>query len=345
MNEWKWKINRKAAYVLIEIANIGIFCWKHISKGASCDNPELEAVRLRYVEALGQRNVSKSTISLYDYVLRKTLVFAGVETLDDLDSLSPASVQRAISGFSTICNKRSMATVLPILRAQLNYYHEVGLARSDLSGIVMSPFVQRYSVATYIAKADQENLILHLDTGTKRNKAIVLLALKLGLRDCDICNLMFRDIDWRKDRITLNQEKTGEPLILPLLADVGNALADYILNERPKRDDHYPYVFLREQAPHSKLASIYHICAKLLEQQHVKPVNGSARGAHTYRYSMVHNLLAAKVPHQVITDALGHSSKESDKPYISMEDSMLKLCALDLSVVGKVSWKGGASNA
>jgi len=344
MKEWKWKINRKAAYVLVEVANTGEFHWNSISKGTSSDNPELEAIRLRYIKTLEQRNLSKSTIILYDYVLRKLLLFVNFETLNDLASLNPASVQQIILNFSEICNKRSMATVIPILRSLLNYMHKEGLIRLNLSGVVMSAFIHRGSVATYISVPDQERLVVKLGDMSKRNKAIVLLALKLGLRDCDICSLTFKDIDWRRDRIILNQEKTGEPLILPLFPDVGNALTEYILNERPKREDRYQYVFLREQAPHNKLSSVYHICANLLNKLSIKPVNGNTKGLHTLRYSMVHRLLSAKVPHQVITDALGHTSKESDKPYISMEDSMLRMCALDLSVIGRVSWEGGSSN-
>jgi integrase len=151
-------------------------------------------------------------------------------------------------------------------------------------------------------------------------------------------------IDWRDDRIRLIQKKTGEPLVLPLLSDVGNALMDYILNERPKRTDNYPYIFLRRQAPHQKLTSVYPICSRLLRCLGIKPVNGTATGVHLFRYSIAHKLLAAKVPHQVITDALGHTSKESDKPYLSMDESMLRMCALDLSDIGRISWKGGASN-
>jgi len=344
MNEWKWKINRKAAYVLIEVANTGRFSWKSINKGTSSDNPELENIRQSYMRELEQRNFSKSTITLYDFVLRKMLYFAGFKVLNDLASFSTTLIQHIILSFSKICNKRSMATILPILRSQLRYFFDVGVIQTDLSGIVMSAFVQKGSVATYISKPDQEKLIIKLDDVTKRNKAIVLIALKLGLRDCDICSLTFDDIDWRKDIISLNQEKTGEPLILPLFPDVGNALTDYILNERPKRADRYQYVFLREQAPYNKLASVYHICSKLFNQLNINPINGNTRGPHTLRYSMVHRLLSAKVPHQVITDALGHTSKESNKPYISMEDNMLRMCALDLSVIGKVSWEGGASN-
>ena len=344
MKEWKWKINRKAAYVLIEVANTGGFRWKSLGKDVRFGNPELESIRQQYIISLEQRNFSISTVTLYDFVLRKMISIANVETMGDIAAFDPAKIQLIILGFSQICSKRSMSTILPILRSQLGYLHKVGLLQSDLSGIVMSAFVQKGSVATYISKPDQEKLVNRLEDDTKRNKAIVLLALKLGLRESDICGLTFNDIDWLKDRISLNQEKTGEPLVLPLFPDVGNALLDYILNERPKQNDKYQYVFLREQAPHNKLSTVYHICSKLLNQLNIDPVNGSAKGAHTFRYSMVHRLLSAKVPHQVITDALGHTSKESDKPYISMEDSMLRMCALDLSVIGKLSWKGGVSN-
>ena len=65
----------------------------------------------------------------------------------------------------------------------------------------------------------------------------------------DIAGLRLGDIDWRAGRITVTQHKTGAMLTLPLLADVGEAIADYLLDGRPadRRDDH---VFLRAQAPH-----------------------------------------------------------------------------------------------
>lgn len=208
----------------------------------------------------------------------------------------------------------------------------------------MGCFVQRSSVAAYLSEKDQAELVAQLEKESKRNKAIILLAMHLGLRDCDICNLTFQSIDWQNDKISLVQTKTDEPITLPLLPDIGNALMDYILNERPKRTDHYPYIFLREKAPHHKLSTVYLICSKLFSLLEIKPINGKSKGVKLFRYSIVHKLLAAKVPHQVITDVLGHTSKESDKPYLSMEDSMLKMCALDLSVIGRISWKEGALN-
>jgi len=344
MKEWKWKINRKAAQILIEVANTGHFHWGMIRKKISCNTPEMEHIRQQYLDSLKQKNLSRSTIGLHDYVFRKMVEFSRIETQGDLLSLTPEAVRLVITKLAGICRRQSMATILLVLRSILNSLHKDGLIKKELSGMVMGTFVQKGSVATYIGAKDQAKLVTELDNESKRTKAIILFALRLGLRDCDICNLTFQEIDWQHDRIKLVQKKTGNPLVLPLLPNVGNALMDYILNERPKRDDHYPYIFLRKQAPYNRLASVYFICSKLLIRMKIKPVNGTATGVHIFRYSMVHNLLAAKVPHQVITDTLGHTSKESDKPYLSMEESMLRMCALDLSVIGRITWEGRGIN-
>lgn len=339
MKEWKWKINRKAVYVLMEVARIGCFHWEIIKKDLRCNIPRIEYIRQKYLNSLKQKNLSQSTIKLHDYVFRKTIEHAGIKTQEDIVSLEPEAIQSIISKFANNCCKRSMATILPILRSMLKFLYTGSLIKRDLSGMVMGGFVQRGSVAAYITKKDQMELVTGLENESKRTKAIILLALHLGLRDCDICNLTFHEIDWQHDRIRLIQKKTGKPLVLPLLSDVGNALMDYILNERPKRTDQYPYIFLRKQAPYNKLTSVYSTCSKLLNKLGIKPVNGNAAGVHLFRYSLVHRLLATKVPHQVIKDTLGHTSKESDKPYLSMTESMLRMCALDLSVIGRITWK------
>jgi len=342
VKEWKWKINRKAAHVLIEVANSGQFHWTLIKPGIQCAAMEIKSIRDHYLSSLKHRNLSKSTIYLHDYVFRKFMTFLEINTVNDLFHLSPKSVQRAIISFTGICNRRSMATIIPILRSLLTSIYESGYVQRDLSGVVISGFVQRGSVAGYISLEDEALLLYNIEKEPKRTKAIILLALKLGLRDCDICNLTFGELDWCNDKIRLVQKKNGNPLVLPMLPDVGNALMEYILSERPKRDDKYPYIFLRKQAPYNKIASAYNTCSRLLKRLEIKPVNSHATGTHVFRYTMVHRLLAVKTPHQVITDTLGHTSKESDKPYLSMEESMLRLCALDLSVIGNVSWKGGA---
>jgi integrase len=338
MKEWKWKINRKAAYVLIEVADSGRFRWSTISQDLRIADEGLEEVRGRYLFDLKSHNLQPATISLHDYVFRFALGHARITTLFELRSLSPDHIRDVVTGFSSVCSRRSLSTILPIVRKVLDFLYEEGFVRSRLSGMVMGAFVQRGNVAAYISPDDEEKLLVEIERGSRRDKAIVLLLLRLGLRECDICELTLQEIEWQNDRIGLVQKKTGRLLALPLLPDVGNALMDYITEERPNRDDGYPYVFLRKQAPYNRLSSLYHLCSGLAKRLKITPVSGHTLGAHLYRYTLVHRLLNVHVPHQVITDILGHASKESDKPYLSMEESMLRACALDLSVIGKVSW-------
>src|SRR5665647_3613758 len=103
MKEWKWKINRKAAYVLKEVAETGCFHWGMIQKAVSCNSTEIEAIRLQYQDFLMQKNLSKSTVSLHDYVFRKTIDFSKMNTLGDLYYLSPGQVQRTIIKFAEVC--------------------------------------------------------------------------------------------------------------------------------------------------------------------------------------------------------------------------------------------------
>ncbi|NLC26214.1 MAG: tyrosine-type recombinase/integrase [Fastidiosipila sp.] len=171
------------------------------------------------------------------------------------------------------------------------------------------------------------------------------LALRLGLRDSDICGLRFSQIDWMNEQIILEQKKTDVRLCLPLLEDVGNAIVDYIMNERPEAAKDCPFVFVRKQAPYKKLETMYMICSRLLDLAQVKTVNGHRRGVHVCRYTLTHKLLLKKVPHQLITDVLGHVSKESDKPYLSMEEQMLRECPLDFSLIGQKYWEEGVYHA
>ncbi len=340
MKRWKWKTYRKAIHILCEVAETGVFHWRHISKQTTLmKNPEFEKIRFEYRVFLTCKNLQKNTVELYDYVFRQAIKYFRVTTVEGLFSLKPEDIRYVISGFAAICNNESMTTILPILRSILKELHSRGWIENDISGAVISGYIRKRSVSAYILPEDEKHLVEQLDNESKRNKAIILLALRLGLRDCDITRLTFDEIDWVNDRIIIDQKKTGNPLKLPLLPEVGNALMDYIENERPKHKDRYRYIFLREQAPYNKLSSVYQICSRLLLKLGITPVNGNKKGVHLFRYSLVHKLLKAKVPHQVITETLGHTSKESDKPYLSMEESMLRQCALDLSIIGSISWE------
>ena len=71
------------------------------------------------------------------------------------------------------------------------------------------------------------------------------------MRAVDVCNIKLSDIDWNKDIIYIKQQKTGMALNIPLRKSYGNAIVDYILNERPECTS--KYLFVRELAPFTRL--------------------------------------------------------------------------------------------
>jgi integrase len=343
MKTWKWKINRKAAYVLIEAAETGTVQWRLFPWcDRSCGDLELDHLRDQYIHDQASGNLESATLCLYEYDFRYSMKHGSISKHSQLVQINPETVTKIIEGFSHDCNKRSMATILPIIRKILRYLYEKQVVKRDYSGMVMPGFIQKNHVTTYICADDDVKLKQALKNESARNRAIILLALKLGLRDTDICELQFTSIDWNQDCLHIPQKKTDEPLCLPLLEEVGNAIMEYILTERPLPEDGYPYVFRRKQAPYKKITSAYMVCAHFLEKNDIHTMNKGSKGVHVFRYTLVNRLLRKKVPHQIITDTLGHRSKESDKPYLSMEADMLRLCALDLSIIGSISWKGDA---
>lgn len=342
LHEWKRKIRRRAVCVLIEVADTGSFKWKlFLSRQVCCAEHTLEELRQQYLAFLRTQNLENRTIDLYDYSFRSMIEGLGIGTVSDLGTLKPEQIQEMLVFMSGKLNLNSRGTVFPIIRQILSYLYSAGYTETDFSGMVLTPVYQRMHLRPYITAPDEGKLYRVMERAPLRNKAMMRLALRLGLRDIDICNLRFSQIDWNNDQIILEQEKTGVTLCLPLLEDVGNAIMEYIMNERPEAAKDYPFVFVREQAPFKKLESMYPVCAGLLRQAEIRTVNRESRGTHVCRYTLTHKLLLNKVPHQVITDTLGHVSKESDKPYLSMEEQMLRECPLDLSLIGQKYWEEG----
>lgn len=334
-------MHRKAALILKEIAETGHFQWKRVQRNpiGEMDNSGLEIIRRKYLAYLKENNYSERTIRQRDYVFRRSVEFAGICTSIDLFTLSVSGVGDILKGFAKCYS--DMSVITPVIRMMLRYFYEQGLLEENRADMVMTPFCHHGTLPCYIPAEEDCKFYAALELETKRNAAIILLARKLGLRAIDICNLTFSQIDWEEDKIRLNQAKTGEPLVLPLLPEVGNAIFEYIREERPKGNDGYPYVFLRSQAPFTKLTRLYGISEKFLKRTGIKRKNGTQRGTHLYRRTLTNRLLRDEVPHQVITDALGHVSKESDKPYIPMEEYMLRQCAIGLEQIGIKSWEGG----
>jgi integrase len=161
-----------------------------------------------------------------------------------------------------------------------------------------------------------------------RDAAITLLALTTGLRACDIIGLRLSDIDWRSRTAAIVQQKTHNPLTVPLVELVVAKLADYVLDDRPASTD--GHLFLRGKAPHVRLAghaSIYRVTAQVFRQAGVSEVKA---GCRLLRHNAASNLLRAAVPLPTISAVLGHASVESTNLYMSVDRDRLLDCVLDV---------------
>jgi integrase len=163
-----------------------------------------------------------------------------------------------------------------------------------------------------------------------RDRSIGMLLYFTGLRGCDIAKLRFENIDWSKDEIHLTQSKTGIPINLPLRPTVGNALYDYIVNERPKSVERH--IFLGSVLPHDPISAdtIWPISAKIYEAARVRQSEGNRRGSHLFRYHFASSLAEHGISQPVISETLGHEFSGSLDYYLAADMVHLRECALSI---------------
>jgi integrase len=163
-----------------------------------------------------------------------------------------------------------------------------------------------------------------------RDKAIGTLALIYGLRCCDIAKLKVDEVDFDADEISVCQQKTAVPLVLPITASAGNAIYDYAESERPKNGSEF--IFLSENRPYGRLTegSVGNIAAKIMAVAGIRQNEGDRKGFHIFRHRLATELLGNGVPQPIISKIAGHTSPDSLEPYLSADFIHLKECALSI---------------
>lgn len=166
---------------------------------------------------------------------------------------------------------------------------------------------------------------------TLRDRAIGKLAYYIGFRCCDIATMELASIDWECDLIKIKQQKTDVPLELPLTAIVGNAIYDYLINERPQVD--CPILFLTRQGPNRGMnsSSICRVATRIMDEAGIRQSKGDRKGFHVFRHHLATTLLNNNVPQAVISDTLGHTAPESVEVYLMADFIHLKECSLSIA--------------
>jgi len=212
----------------------------------------------------------------------------------------------------------------------LQYAFRHDLVSEDFSAVV--PAVTRHTpVPSVYTPEEVETLLACIDrsgqTG-RRNYAITMIAARLGLRSCDIAALKFENILFDQDIIKIEQVKTKEPHILPLLPEVRAALADYVENERTACGS--DFIFMKVNVPRvepMRPHSIYDIVSRAFEKTKIDP-RGRKRGPHALRASLATALLDEGNSYATIRKALGQVAPDAVRSYVKVEVEHLRSCGL-----------------
>lgn len=219
------------------------------------------------------------------------------------------------------------------LRRFLSYLYGQKVIDTDLSlGLYGIKEFRSQSVLTFYYPSEVKLIEEAVDRSTKKGKqdyAIILLATRLGLRASDIRHLKFSNLDWEKNEIRLTQYKTGRKITLPLLAEVGEALIDYIKNSRPIAIN-IKEIFVTNSRPYRPYQNIGGITAKYIKMANIE-VNGRHRGLHSLRHSLATALMNEGNSIHVISRVLGHRSSDSTMRYLGVDLKGLLLCSHEVT--------------
>jgi site-specific recombinase XerD len=166
----------------------------------------------------------------------------------------------------------------------------------------------------------------------RRDRAVLLLLARLGLRACEIVRLALDDIDWDQAQLRV-RGKGGRQSLLPLPADVGAAIAGYLQRGRPVCEDRH--LFLRSLAPIRGLLEgsdgVGSIVRYALDRA---KVDAPHRGSHQFRHALAAHMLRQGASLSEIGQLLRHRSPQSTSIYAKVDLEALRTLVM--------AWPGGA---
>ena len=215
-------------------------------------------------------------------------------------------------------------------RVFLRYLRWEGIIEEELDRVVPTvPYWRLVSIPRHLPWKQVRTLIDSVDTSTpigKRDKAVLLLIARLGLRNQEARTLQFVNVAWRAAEIRLSQTKTRRERVVPLPQDVGDAIADYVLHGRPHVD--VPYVFVRHQVPRGPLTTSHGIGDIVRRHLQRAGLSAPSYGAYLLRHSLATRMVNRGVPIKEVADTLGHVSIDTTAIYTKVDTTSLAAVAM-----------------
>ena len=276
-----------------------------------------------------ERGLSQATLLNYVPVIEQFLCERFSDKAPNVRALCAADVTGFVVRQAHRLSPVRAKLVVAALRSFFRYLRHRGSISKDLLGCI--PTVPNWSLSTlprFLPTDDVERILQGCDRKTsigRRNYAILLLLARLGLRAGEVVGLNLDDIDWTKRQIMI-QGKGGTSVPLPLAPDVGEALAAYLRNDRPRCSTRR--VFIRQRAPIVGLGNSSTISALVMRALKHAGVESVHKGAHVLRHSLATSLLRQGGSLDEIGELLRHRSPNTTAIYAKVDVTALHTLAL-----------------
>ena len=281
-----------------------------------------------------QRGLAATTIRRYGTVaghfLRERFGYGVV----DLRAVRAGDVIEFVRRQTKFLQPAGLKAIVTGLRSFLRYVQYRGEVSTSLAAAV--PIAAAWTSTPAVPKAispdHAQQAIDSCDLATEvglRDRAVLLLLARLGLRAHEIKALLLEDCDWDSGHLRV-RSKTGREQLLPMPADVGAAIAAYLQRRRPNSKDRH--LFLRSTAPirglrQGAVGAIVHYALQRAQ------VDAPHHGSHQFRHALAVRILQGGASLREIGEGLRHQSPQSTSIYARVDISALRSLAMP--------WPGG----
>jgi len=303
------------------------------------DDSHLTSLKRRYEDYLQkERGLSVRTASRYWPILQRFLLERFGDGPIRLWELEPQDIATFLLRHAHDRTPKVAQLMVTALRSFFRFLFRYEETKRDLSVVVPTVPSWRLAEVPKHLKPDELEAVLEACDRTtsvgRRDYAVLLLLARLGLRAGEVVVLELDDIDWRAAELTVR----GKGLFhdrLPLPQDVGEALASYLLNDRPTCSTRR--LFLRMRAPcrgFKDSTAVSTIVRRAVERSGVNP---PSKGAHLLRHSLATGMLRKGASMTEIGELLRHRSSSSTEIYAKVDIEGLRSIARPWPERGGVS--------
>lgn len=283
----------------------------------------------RYLGHLGSdRGLCARSIEVYSPFVRAFVVAQRLP--ERIDSLDASAVRSYVLDRNRSRSISSLKLITVALRSFLRFLFLDRELEVDLSTAV--PSVRRWrfaGVPSFLTPDEVEQVIEAADRSTAtgcRAFAMLLLLARLGLRAGEVATLELDDVRWGTSEIVIRGKGRVHDR-LPLLEDVGEALAIYLRDARGRSTSRR--IFLRRCAPHVGLSGPTAVCIVAREALRHAGLQPTGRvAAHIFRRSLATRMLWHGASLAEISQVLRHRSIDTTRLYAKVEFEALRGVAL-----------------